>query len=92
VSISGISPSEEPSAEALEEIAAFASTNGVDTIFFEENLPADLSRTVADEIGATTARLDPIEAPSTDQLAAGATYVSLMGDNLDALRTGLGCG
>ena len=91
VSISGISPSEEPSAETLEEIARFATANGVSTIFFEENLPADLSRTVADEIGATTERLDPIEAPSTDQLAAGATYVSLMGDNLDALRTGLGC-
>lgn len=91
VSISGISPSAEPSAETLEEIADFATTNGISTIFFEENLPADLSRTVADEIGATTARLDPIEAPSTDQLAAGATYVSLMGENLDALRTGLGC-
>jgi zinc transport system substrate-binding protein len=91
VSISGISPSEEPSAETLEEIADFATANGISTIFFEENLPADLSRTVADEIGATTERLDPIEAPSTDQLAAGATYVSLMGGNLDALRTGLGC-
>lgn len=91
VSISGISPSEEPSAETLEEIADFATTNGISTIFFEENLPADLSRTVADEIGASTARLDPIEAPSTDQLEAGATYVSLMGENLDALRTGLGC-
>jgi zinc transport system substrate-binding protein len=91
VSISGISPSEEPSAETLEEIADFAVTNGISTIFFEENLPADLSRTVADEIGATTERLDPIEAPSTEQLAAGATYVSLMGENLDALRTGLGC-
>lgn len=91
VSISGISPSEEPSAETLEEIADFAITNGISTIFFEENLPADLSRTVADEIGATTERLDPIEAPSTEQLAAGATYVSLMVENLDALRTGLGC-
>lgn len=91
VAISGISPSEEPSAVTLEEIAEFASDNGISTIFFEENLPADLSRTVADEIGATTARLDPVEAPSSEQLDAGATYVSLMGENLESLRTGLGC-
>ena len=92
VSIAGISPSEEPSAQTLEDVAAFAKDNGVTTIFFEENLPDDLARTVADEIGASTAVLDPIESPSGDQLDANATYVSLMQDNLAALRAGLGCG
>jgi zinc transport system substrate-binding protein len=92
VSIAGISPSEEPSAQTLEDVATFAKDNGVTTIFFEENLPDDLARTVADEIGATTAVLDPIESPSGDQLDAGATYVSIMTDNLAALRAGLGCG
>ena len=73
-------------------IASIARENGVTTIFFEESLPIDLARTVADEIGASTAVLDPIESPSGDQLDAGATYVSLMTDNLAALRAGLGCG
>ncbi len=91
VSISGISPTAEPSAKTLEEVADFAAEHEVTTIFFEENLPADLSRTVADEIGATTAVLDPIESPSRDQLDSGADYESLMRLNLAALRAGLGC-
>ena len=91
VSISGISPSAEPSAKTLEDIADFAAEHDVTTIFFEENLPADLSRTVADEIGASTAVLDTIESPSRDQLDSGADYESLMRLNLTALRAGLGC-
>ena len=35
--------------------------------------------------------LDPIESPSREQLDAGATYLSLMRANLQALRTGLRC-
>ena len=91
VSIAGISPGEEPSAQTLEEVAALAAENGVTTIFFEENLPADLSRTVADEVGADTAVLDPVESPSSEQLDDGATYGSLMSANLAALRDGLRC-
>lgn len=91
VPVAGISPSDEPSAATLQQVAEFARENGVRTIFFEENLPADLARTVADEIGAATAVLDPIESLSDEQREAGADYVSLMDDNLAALRQGLGC-
>lgn len=90
-SIAGISPSEEPSAATLESVADYARAHDVTTIFFEENLPDDLSRTVADEIGAEVAVLDPVESPSGDQLDAGATYLSLMRANLEALRAGLRC-
>lgn len=90
-SIAGISPSDEPSAATLRDVAAYAEANGVTTIFFEESLPDDLSRTVADEIGASVAVLDPLESPSREQRDAGATYSSIMRDNLAALRTGLRC-
>lgn len=91
VAIAGISPSEEPSARTLTEVAEFAAANDVTTIFFEENLPDDLSATVADEIGASTAVLDPVESLSSEQMAAGATYISVMQENLNTLRAGLGC-
>ncbi len=91
VAIAGISPSEEPSAKSLETVAAFAADNGVTTIFFEHNLPPDLATTVAEEIGATTAVLDPIESMSTDQLDAGEDYLSVMRSNLAVLRPALGC-
>jgi zinc transport system substrate-binding protein len=91
IPIAGISPTEEPSAKTLEAVAKAAGANNVSTIFFEENLPADLARTVAEEIGATTAVLDPLESLSSDQLDTGATYISVMKKNLAALRSGLGC-
>lgn len=91
VSVTGISPAEEPSAKTIEEVAAFAEENDVTTIFFEENLPADLAATVADEIGADTAVLDPVESLSAEQLDAGDDYLSLMRDNLAAIAAGLRC-
>lgn len=91
IPIAGISPSEEPSAKTLEAIAKAAEANHVTTIFFEQNLPDDLAKTVADEVGATTAVLDPLESLSSDRLDAGATYISVMSENLSILRTGLGC-
>jgi zinc transport system substrate-binding protein len=89
--ISGISPTEEPSAKTLQAVAKEAEKDDVSTIFFERNLPDDLARTVADEIGAKTAALDPLESLSKDQLDAGATYISVMTEDLAALRAGLGC-
>lgn len=91
VAIAGISPAEEPTAETMTEVAEYASDNGVSTIFFEENLPADLSETIASEIGATTAVLDPLESLSAEQIEAGATYFTVMEENLAALRSGLRC-
>lgn len=91
VAIAGISPGEEPSAQTLEAIAEFASANDVTTIFFEENLPDDLARTLADEIGAATAVLSTLESLSSAQLDDGATYISVMEENLATLRASLGC-
>ncbi len=91
ITIAGVSPAEEPSAQTLAAIAEQARAAGVRTIFFEDNLPADLSRTIADEIGVGTAMLDTAESLSTEQRAAGATYVSVMDTNLATLRTALGC-
>lgn len=90
--IAGISPSEEPSAATLAELAELASAEGVTTIFFEEALPDDLAATLAAEVGAATAVLDPIESPPADRIDEGATYLSLMRANLSVLQTGLGCG
>jgi zinc transport system substrate-binding protein len=91
VAIAGISPGEEPSAQTLEDVAAIAEANDVTTIFFEENLPDDLARTVADEIGVRTAVLSTLETLSGDEADSGATYVSVMETNLTTLRESLGC-
>ena len=64
---------------------------GATTVFFEPLVSPRLAETVAREVGATTAELDPIEGLTDEQVAAGEDYFSVMRENLAALRKGLGC-
>ena len=89
--IAGISPEVEPDPKTLEAIAAEAKSEGVTTIFLETIAPPALAETVAAEIGATLDLLDPIEGLSSEQLAEGQTYSSIMRNNLQRLVAGLGC-
>ena len=91
IPIAGISPDTEPSAKTLEAVAKAAKAEHVKVIYFETNLPSDISKTVADQIGAKTDVLDPIEMLSDKQIKAGATYISVQESNLKTLEQGLGC-
>ena len=87
VGITGISPDAEPSPQRLAEVAEQARAAGATTIFFETLVSPKVADTVAREVGARTAVLDPLEGltqPGTD-------YFSVMRSNLTALRTALGC-
>ncbi|MFC5006466.1 metal ABC transporter substrate-binding protein [Dactylosporangium cerinum] len=86
VPISGLDPEAEPSPQRVSEIAALARQKGVTTIFFEALVSPKLSETVAKEIGAKAAVLDPIEG-----VEEGNDYISVMVHNLVALRDALGC-
>lgn len=92
IPIAGISPEVEPDPRTLEAIAAEAEAEGVTTIFLESIAPPDLAETVANEIGADLDLLDPIEGLTQDQIDDGVTYATIMRDNLQRLRAGLGCG
>ena len=89
VGIAGLSPDVEPTAADLSDVAAFVESNQISTIFYETLVSPAIAETVASETGATTAVLDPIEGLAPD--ASGSNYLSVMGDNLASLRTGLGC-
>ena len=91
IPIAGISPDTEPSAKTLEAVAKAAKAEHVKVIYFENNLPTDISKTVADQIGAKTDVLDPVEMLSDQQIKAGATYISVQESNLKSLEQGLGC-
>lgn len=86
VGIGGIDPDQEPSARRLDEVAKIVEQEKITTIFFEALLPEDLAETVAEETGAETAVLDPLESPPET-----GDYISAMRANLAALRTALGC-
>jgi zinc transport system substrate-binding protein len=87
IGITGISPEAEPSPRRMGRIAAQAKATGTTTIFFETLVSPKVAETVAREIGARTAVLDPLEGLTDSR----ADYFSVMRDNLATLRTALGC-
>ncbi|MGH3051498.1 MAG: metal ABC transporter substrate-binding protein [Gaiellaceae bacterium] len=91
VPITGISPEAEPSPRDLERVARLARELGVTTIYFETLVSPEVAETVAREVGAETAVLDPLEGLSDEDLADGEDYFSVMRANLRALQEGLGC-
>lgn len=91
IPIAGISPEDEPDPKTLQAIAAEAKREGVTTIYLESIAPPALARTVANEVRAQLDLLDPIEGLTAAQLKAGASYSTIMRDNLRRLVSGLGC-
>lgn len=91
VSVTGLSPDEEPSVQQIAKVAEFAKKNNIRYIFFETLVNPKLSETVAQEIGAQTIVLDPIEGVSDDDRQAGKNYLTIMEDNLKNLQRALSC-
>ena len=91
IALTGLSPEAEPSPRDLERLAEQVRALGATTVFFETLVSPRLAETVAREAGVGTAVLNPIEGLTADQVDDGADYVSVMRDNLAALRKALGC-
>lgn len=87
--IAGLEPEDEPSAAAIRDLIELVSSNGVSTVFFETLTSPDIAQTIANDAGAKSAVLDPIEGITDD--TAGDDYFEVMASNLDSLRTGLNC-
>jgi zinc transport system substrate-binding protein len=91
LSLGGSSPEAEPGPRALEQLVEEVRASGATTVFSEPLVSDRLARTVAREAGAEVAVLDPLEGLSEARLKAGEDYVTVMRDNLEALREALGC-
>jgi len=91
VAIAGLSPDAEPSSKQLADIARFARSNKVKYIFFESLVSPKLAQTIAQEIGAQTLVLNPLEGLTGDQLAQGQDYFTVMQQNLLNLQQALQC-
>ncbi|MGI5523254.1 metal ABC transporter substrate-binding protein [Micromonospora sp. CA-259024] len=88
VGITGLSPDVEPSPQRLAHVIEEAKEHQATTIFFETLVSPKVAETIAGQVGAKTAVLDPIEG-----LAAGSNgdYLSVMRTNLQTLQSALGC-
>jgi zinc transport system substrate-binding protein len=91
VSISGLSPDAEPSAARLRAVVREARARGATVIYFETLVSPRVAETIAREVRAKTAVLNPIEGLTADERAQGATYFTVMDANLRNLADGLDC-
>ncbi|WP_380170541.1 metal ABC transporter substrate-binding protein [Kineococcus sp. DHX-1] len=86
IGIAGVDPEVEPSPARVRDVMEVARENSVTTVFFEETANPAVADKLARDLGVRTAVLHPVE-----RVAEGQDYLSLMRENLEALRTGLNC-
>jgi zinc transport system substrate-binding protein len=89
VPIAGLSPEQEPSAAQMAGIVEFAKAHDVKTIFFETLVSSSVADTIAQEIGAKAAVLNPIEGLTDEDRSNNLDYIGIMHQNLEALKTAL---
>ena len=87
--ISGLSPDQEPSPNEMAEIVEFAKEHQVKTIFFETLVDPKVAQTVADELGARTDVLNPLEGLTEEEVGNNQDYIAIMRSNLEALKKAL---
>jgi zinc transport system substrate-binding protein len=91
VSITGLAPESEPTPKQLAHVIQIVRRTHATTVFFETLVSPRLADTVAREVGARTAVLDPIEGLTPVEQKNGDDYLTLMRRNLAALRKALTC-
>ncbi len=88
-SVAGLSPEAEPTAANLGDLHELITDEGITTVFSERLASPRFTEPLARDLGITTEILDPIEGLSDD--TADEDYLSLMEQNLGALREANGC-
>ena len=89
--ITGLSPDSEPSLQQLTQLADFARQQQIKYIFFEQLVSPKLAQTLAQEVGAQTLVLNPLESLTPSELQSGQDYFSIMQQNLRNLQLALQC-
>ena len=86
VGISGINPDQEPDPSRIAELKHYVEDNGINYIYFENNNQGKAAQTLADETNVQLEVLNPLESLTKKQMDAGENYVSVMKENLTALK------
>lgn len=89
--IAGLESEAAPTSRQLAELAKQAKEGGINYIFFEEMVSPKLAETLANEVGAVTLVLNPLESLSPRDKSVGNNYYSEMINNLSNLRLALEC-
>lgn len=85
MSIMGLSPDAEPTAQDLKQINTYIRDHQLKYIFFEELVSDKLAKTLAKDAKVDTLVLNPLEGLTKEQIDAGEDYISIMDKNLKNL-------
>jgi len=89
IAISGVDPSDEPSPSEMKKLVERVRERGISYVLLEPLASAEMAEVIAREAGVKTATLNPLEAMTEEDLQAGKDYMSIMRENLEALRLAL---
>lgn len=87
--IAGLSPEAEPTPADLGRLQALIASDGITTVFGERLVSPRLTQTLAADMGIRAEVLDPLEGLSVE--TEGEDYLTLMRQNLTALKEANGC-
>ncbi|WP_215146053.1 metal ABC transporter solute-binding protein, Zn/Mn family [Exiguobacterium qingdaonense] len=85
--IAGLTPSEEPSQQALKRIIEEARLHDLNYIAFEDTVTPKVAEVVKEEIGAESVTIHNLESVTKEQMEM--SYFDLMRENVKALETAL---
>lgn len=86
ISVTGLNAEVEPSAAALATLSDYVKANNISHIYFENNASSQAAETLAEEVGVELAVLSPLEGITEEDQKEGSDYISVMLDNLEALK------
>lgn len=90
VSITGLSPHNEPTAKDLKDLVDFLQEHEIGYILREPFSGGRLEEALARDTGARIMTIHPLACLSEEELSAGKDYFSIMLENLETLKTALG--
>ncbi|MEH6905948.1 zinc ABC transporter substrate-binding protein [Bacillus sp. AFS006103] len=86
IPIAGLSPDVEPTLGKLKELTELTKKKHVKVIYFEGLTSSKVAQTLANEIGAKTEVLNPLEGLTKEEQEKGLDYIDVMKKNLKALK------
>jgi zinc transport system substrate-binding protein len=89
ISVSGLSPTNEPSQQELTKIIDTAKEHDIKYVLFEQNVSTKIAEIIRTELNAKALTLNNLEALTDEDSNTGQDYFSLMRENLATLKTAL---
>jgi zinc transport system substrate-binding protein len=86
----GFSPDAEPTPRKIAALIKLIKSTGQNTIYYEELIDPKVARVISDQTGASMLLLHGAHNVSKKDIDTGTSFISIMRENMERLKTGLG--